>query len=324
MSLKAISILLAAAGQLVTAQTCGSDARNTVISDDLFQSAELRDKGLPIMRDILCDFALESFCQGEGGDCTFSTTVGSGGDLVRVSMRKRETGNSAQLGNCNTNIDNIVANCIDGNSKVSSGTNTDSNVEYTVTLARFSEESTTDLFVAPQPASALKDLVPQDFLDDLNNGNPPGTPNQPSQTQDTTTPIQTCDNSCLSMRDVVKSKADDPNEQDLSKSQICTDSDNFIDSGSSADGNSDWFRITSQDNCFIMIAKSGEARGNSGRYCFTIAQINNFIGDAACRADHSFVQISDQPLGAQSFNSGQGMACLTDGANFQRCGEGIL
>lgn len=185
-------------------------------------------------------------------------------------------------------------------------------------LSRANFKTPLEKYISLEPESVLQDLVPGDKIPDLMEDAP--TPVS-SGVPDETTPVPgfSCDEDCFSLIQRVRDKAD-------GKGNICTGEADFIDSGSSADGNSDWFRVTSQNNCFVVVAKSGEDRGYSGQYCFVANDLAAFVEDVSCKddVDRSFVQIQDQPMAAQDSRSGLGMACLTNGPNFQRCGEGIL
>lgn len=76
------------------------------------------------------------------------------------------------------------------------------------------------------------------------------------------------------------------------REDICAGSrDVFTTTGTASDKFSDWFRIDSQNNCYVTVAKSAAVLGHPG----SIASL-----------------------------SGVGMACLADGNNADKCGAGIL
>lgn len=164
----------------------------------------------------------------------------------------------------------------------------------------------------------MKIEVPEEFhpLLEFSNDEPVEPP-----TEETGDISPQCQRDCVAIQDKVTSKAGGRD------GQICTGNPaNFIDQGSSADGNSDFFRVDSNNNCHLMVAKSGLARGHSGEYCFAVADLINFVGSAAggCALGNFFANISQISLPAQSFNSGLGMVCLADEQNFKKCGEGVL
>jgi hypothetical protein len=107
---------------------------------------------------------------------------------------------------------------------------------------------------------------------------------------------------------------------------ICTGTDlsKFIDHGTTTDanGNADWFRVSSHGNCFLVMAKSAAHRGFPDQYCFQKSALVTFVQQNAlgCNVGDSF----DRMSGAQSQESefsGLGEACLANFANYQTCGE---
>jgi hypothetical protein len=174
------------------------------------------------------------------------------------------------------------------------------------------------IFIPPETQDDFAKEVPDEFksLISATTDSPP----QPTQTAPTQPGPPQCQQDCLDMRGKVTAKAD-------GNGQICTgDPSKFISQGKSADGNSDFYRIESFNNCYLNVAKSGVDRGNSGQYCFSVNDLNNFVSTAAsgCTDSNFFANISSTPLPAQAFDSGVGMACLTNGDHFEHCGEGLL
>jgi len=108
------------------------------------------------------------------------------------------------------------------------------------------------------------------------------------------------------------------------KDQICTDdpSNNFIDSGSSPDSDVQWFRLDSNQNCFLTLAKSAGSHGFPDGFCFArqdiIAWINrNALG---CNSGDAFFRASP-PLNSGDTFAGQGQICLSNFKNYQLCGD---
>ncbi|KAH0545487.1 hypothetical protein FGG08_000488 [Glutinoglossum americanum] len=105
---------------------------------------------------------------------------------------------------------------------------------------------------------------------------------------------------------------------------VCTSNDleKFIDHSTTNNGEADWFRISSHENCFLMMAKSAERRGFPGQYCFQKAALTSFVQANAvgCNAGDAFNRVSGaQP--EQSGHSGLGEVCLTNFKNYDSCGS---
>lgn len=103
-----VSVFLYAA--VVTAQsdvtaTCGNEQRNTVIPDNVFNDAKVRENIFPGIRHTLCDFTDEGFCHLEGKECKFEANLFNAGDKIAFTLIKRSTttpgdGQTAQLAPC--------------------------------------------------------------------------------------------------------------------------------------------------------------------------------------------------------------------------------
>ena len=107
---------------------------------------------------------------------------------------------------------------------------------------------------------------------------------------------------------------------------ICSsdDFDKFLDHGTTSDpnGNADWFRISSHEDCYLVMAKSAVHRGFPDQYCFRKDAIIDFVNQNAlgCKFGDGFLRKSGAQQ-AQSKTSGNGELCLANFKNYQSCGE---
>jgi hypothetical protein len=132
----------------------------------------------------------------------------------------------------------------------------------------------------------------------------------------TNTPKPRCEDDCLAIIP----------QLDIYGDLICSanDLDKFIDHGTTNDpnGNADWFRISSHNNCFLMMAKSAEHRGFPDQYCFKKDALIEYVNANAlgCNAGDAFNRKSGAQA-AQSQFSGNGEVCLTNFAHYNECGQ---
>ncbi|KAI9754818.1 MAG: ribosomal protein S5, partial [Chaenotheca gracillima] len=107
---------------------------------------------------------------------------------------------------------------------------------------------------------------------------------------------------------------------------VCTAGDikNFVDHGTTSDpnGNADWFRVSSHNDCYLMIAKTAVHRGFADQYCFQKSALITFVNDNAlgCNFGDGFNRMSGSQ-GPQSKFSGSGEVCLTNFKNYKSCGQ---
>jgi hypothetical protein len=105
------------------------------------------------------------------------------------------------------------------------------------------------------------------------------------------------------------------------KDQICTDdsSNNFIDSGTT--GFVDWWRLDSDNNCFLVLAKSSSTNGFPDPFCFQKTDIQNWVTQNAlgCESGDAFFRPSP-PINGGEF-VGQGEICLSNFINYKLCGS---
>jgi hypothetical protein len=108
---------------------------------------------------------------------------------------------------------------------------------------------------------------------------------------------------------------------------ICTDdsNNNFVDQGSSPAGFTDWWRLASHNDCFLVLAKQSGSGSLPDGYCFNKAFVQNWVTDNAlgCNSGDTFFRPS-QPLPAESQFTGAGMVCLSNFNNYQLCGSSTL
>lgn len=128
-------------------------------------------------------------------------------------------------------------------------------------------------------------------------------------------PPPPCENDCTAMINMKINSL---------KDRICTndDSNNWIDRGTTPDGAVDWWRLDSQNNCFLTLAKSGHERGFPDPVCFAKSDIIDWINRNAlgCYSGDAFFRASP-PLKAPNQNSGEGEICLSNFNNYQKCGD---
>ncbi|KAF2277673.1 uncharacterized protein EI97DRAFT_457658 [Westerdykella ornata] len=314
-----------AQSQTIQAQ-CGNADRSSIISDALFNSAEVSSKVLPALRDTICPFDHESYC-ALYPQCTFSTFITENGQEVQITINKTEDispGNNGQLKPCNDVMNQIFSQCITGSQPKTSGTARHENIIYSISFSALpalegQDNQFQSIFISPEGSEDIVAALPPEFqslASDIEETKPTATeaPQPPPPA-----PTPQCETDCLELRNKVTAKAD-------SNGNICTGSGDFTTTGHASDKNSDWFRIDNQNNCYLTVAKSAEVLGHSGEYCFSVNDLNNFISREAaqCSQDPFFKQISNDPLPGQNRFSGVGMACLADGNNADKCGEGIL
>ena len=86
------------------AVNCGSQARNTIVPDNVFQEVKVRDNLLPSMRDTICNFGQDGACTALGGRCIIESIFYNENDKISVTLNKTLTigpnGGNAQLGPC--------------------------------------------------------------------------------------------------------------------------------------------------------------------------------------------------------------------------------
>jgi hypothetical protein len=106
---------------------------------------------------------------------------------------------------------------------------------------------------------------------------------------------------------------------------ICTgdSSDTYIDSGST--GAVDWWRLASDNNCYLVLAKSGESHGFPDPFCFPKSYIQQWVNSNAlgCNSGDAFYRASP-PLNSQDQYAGQGQVCLSNYQNYQICGSSYM
>lgn len=128
-------------------------------------------------------------------------------------------------------------------------------------------------------------------------------------------PTTTCDEDCLAIIPQLSIYGD----------LICTgdDFDKFLDSGTTTDpnGEADWFRISSHNNCYLVMAKSAHHRGFPDQYCFRKDALISYVQANAlgCNFGDGFNRVSGAQA-AQSQFTGQGEVCLTNFLHYQECG----
>ncbi|KAL8793708.1 MAG: hypothetical protein Q9195_003649 [Heterodermia aff. obscurata] len=107
---------------------------------------------------------------------------------------------------------------------------------------------------------------------------------------------------------------------------ICSSDDlsKFVDHGTTtdADGEADWFRISSHANCYLVMAKSAAHRGFPDQYCFQKSAVIDFVNQNAlgCNAGDPFLRKSGAQRPESQF-TGSGEVCLANFKNYQSCGE---
>jgi hypothetical protein len=103
-----VTLVVAAASAystFVAAQTvnCGSAGRNTIISDEIFQSKKIGNTVLPKLRDTICNFTPDGYCL-PFGRCVLQTIIQDGVNEIALNLNKTliipPGGGTAQLGPC--------------------------------------------------------------------------------------------------------------------------------------------------------------------------------------------------------------------------------
>jgi hypothetical protein len=106
--------------------------------------------------------------------------------------------------------------------------------------------------------------------------------------------------------------------------QICTDdsSNNWIDSGSAPSGFTDWWRLASHNNCFLVLAKQSGSGSLPDGYCFPKSFLQGWVASNAlgCNSGDEFFRPS-QPLLPENQFTGAGIVCLSNFLNYQLCGS---
>jgi hypothetical protein len=99
----AITQALFAASQDISV-SCGSTSRASIISDDTFQSANVRNGALTGLKDTICNFRTDGACPG--GLCVLEVIIRDGNNDVSLKMNKTLTigpnGGNAELGPCSS------------------------------------------------------------------------------------------------------------------------------------------------------------------------------------------------------------------------------
>jgi hypothetical protein len=85
---------------------CGSAARSSILSDELYNSADVAGNILPAIRDTICPFGEDAYCRLEGDTCTFEATMETGSSTyvsITVSVTDEiSAGQSGSLRPCPT------------------------------------------------------------------------------------------------------------------------------------------------------------------------------------------------------------------------------
>ncbi|RDW73395.1 hypothetical protein BP6252_07302 [Coleophoma cylindrospora] len=130
-------------------------------------------------------------------------------------------------------------------------------------------------------------------------------------------PSSSCEDDCLAM--LTKKINGLPDS-------ICTDdsSNNFIDSGN-VDGFTDWFRLDSDNNCFLVLAKQSHTKGFPDGFCFQKSFIQSWITNNAlgCEGGEQFFRPSPTMTDGDSL-AGLGLVCLSNFDNYQKCGSSTM
>jgi len=104
---------------------------------------------------------------------------------------------------------------------------------------------------------------------------------------------------------------------------ICTgdSNNNFIDQGK-VDGFTDWFRLDSNNDCFLVLAKQSDTKGFPDQFCFPKTFVQTWVTNNAlgCNSGDGFFRPSPVLRNSDPF-AGEGLICLSNSKNYQLCGS---
>ena len=272
---------------------------------------QTRPAGAPLASDLVTALTkqnqIATICAGKFDGSGDSTHMTFNHGLLTILLQRGSP--TEAITACTPGLNAIIDTCIKG-SGVYGGTYSAGDQFFNITNIAFPNNplipggdqgaSSITSSTAPPPSSTAtptpsSSAAPSD---------PPSPPSQP------------CEDDCTA---IIPQLSIYPNDK------ICTGDDNklFIDQGHSSDPNqnADWFRISSHNNCFLTMAKSASHRGFPDQYCFLKSALIDFVNQNAlgCNFGDGFNRMSG-PQPPESSLSGSGEVCLSNFANYEKCG----